>query len=151
MCKKYFNFQKEFGGVPSSSEKSHKFMDNHWGLTWLGITSYLIFTRCRMTLVIDVKVFDVKHIYLKSFQKKICNDLEPFNIHPPFQIKVNNDWNLINKSNIAIVHIILGDMNNSWMEIEHYTNIFLWNVRFQTRQQKQWVRLYPRHEKLTFY
>jgi len=48
-------------------------------------------------------------------------------LHPPFQTKVTNDWNLINifyNIVVNIICIILGDTNNSMVEIEHCTQTF---------------------------
>ncbi len=69
---------------------------------------------------------------LRAFQNIFYHNLKPFGIHPPFQIEVTNDWNLINRYNnivVGIICIIFGDMNSSWMEIEHCAQTFLYNIQ----------------------
>jgi hypothetical protein len=69
---------------------------------------------------------------MKTSQNIFCNDHEPFRISLLFQTEVINDLNLKNRSNnfvVGIICIILGDMNNSWMEIEHCTQAFFYDIR----------------------
>jgi hypothetical protein len=68
--------------------------------------------------------FQRQNNILKASQKIFFNDFELFKFCFPLQIEVINDRNLINRSNnivVGIICTILGDMNNSWMETEHYT------------------------------
>jgi hypothetical protein len=60
------------------------------------------------------------NIILTTFWKIFRNDPEPFGIHLPFQTKVTNDYNLINRSNniiVAIICIVLGNIISSWWKL----------------------------------
>jgi hypothetical protein len=67
----------------------------------------------------------------KRFLEDFCNNPKPFDIHSPFQTEISNDWNLkfcFNNIVVGIICLNLGDMNHSWMETEHCTQTFLYDM-----------------------
>jgi hypothetical protein len=97
----------------------------------VGKNSCLISMRCVAPLTTNATIFGVKTILWELFKRFFAMILNLLTFHLPFQTKVTNDLNLINKSKNIVVDIIciVLDMHSSWMEIEHCTQTFFYDMQ----------------------